>query len=260
MEEIVKAQQLFDLSGQVAFITGASSGLGARFARVLAAHGASVVLAARRLERLKSITAEIADGGGRAQALKLDVSDPEAVARALDQAETQFGAMSLLVNNAGVARPARALEMDAADWYTVLNTNLNAVWLIAQEAGRRMAKGRGGAIINVASILGMRVEPGQAAYSAAKAGVIQLTRTLAVELARHNIRVNAIAPGYIMSEMTSAYLRSPKGEEMIKAVPQRRAGDPSDLDGTLLLLASPTASGFMTGATIVVDGGNMWAY
>jgi 3-oxoacyl-[acyl-carrier protein] reductase len=260
MNAIVKAEQLFDLSGQVALVTGASSGLGARFAAVLAAHGAHVVLAARRIERLEKLKAEIIAKGGRAEAVPLDVSDPRAVTRAFDQAEAVFGGVNCLVNNAGIARPARALEMTAADWQEVLNINLNAVWFVAQEAGRRMAKASGGTIINVASILGFRVAPAEAAYSVAKGGVIQLTRALAIELARHNIRVNAIAPGYIMSEMTEAYLKSPKGEAMIKAIPQRRHGETSDLDGALLLLASARASAFMTGSTIVIDGGDMWAH
>jgi 3-oxoacyl-[acyl-carrier protein] reductase len=260
MNAIVKAEQLFDLSGQVALVTGASSGLGARFAAVLAAHGAHVVLAARRIERLEKLKAEIIAKGGRAEAVPLDVSDPTAVTRAFDQAEAVFGGVNCLVNNAGIARPARALEMTAADWQEVLNINLNAVWFVAQEAGRRMAKASGGTIINVASILGFRVAPAEAAYSVAKGGVIQLTRALAIELARHNIRVNAIAPGYIMSEMTEAYLKSPKGEAMIKAIPQRRHGETSDLDGALLLLASARASAFMTGSTIVIDGGDMWAH
>jgi 3-oxoacyl-[acyl-carrier protein] reductase len=260
MNAIVKAEQLFDLSGQVALVTGASSGLGARFAAVLAAHGAHVVLAARRIERLEKLKAEIIAKGGRAEAVPLDVSDPTAVTRAFDQAEAVFGGVNCLVNNAGIARPARALEMTAADWQEVLNINLNAVWFVAQEAGRRMAKASGGTIINVASILGFRVAPAEAAYSVAKGGVIQLTRALAIELARHNIRVKAIAPGYIMSEMTEAYLKSPKGEAMIKAKPQRRHGETSDLDGALLLLASARASAFMTGSTIVIDGGDMWAH
>jgi 3-oxoacyl-[acyl-carrier protein] reductase len=260
MNDILKAHQLFDLTGEVALITGASSGLGARFSKVLAAHGAGVILAARRIEQLKALQQEIGEQGGRASALELDVSDPRALLLAFDHAENQFGAVSCLINNAGIVKTGRALELSQEDWQSVLTINLDAVWLLSQEAGRRMVKARrAGTIINIASILGMRVAPGEAAYSVAKAGVIQMTRALALELARHNIRVNAIAPGYILSEMTEDYLKSAKGEAMIKSIPQRRYGEPSDLDGTLLLLASSKASGFMTGSTIVVDGGHMWA-
>jgi NAD(P)-dependent dehydrogenase (short-subunit alcohol dehydrogenase family) len=227
---------------------------------VLAAHGAGVILAARRIERLRALQKEIEKQGGHASALELDVCDPNALSSAFDHAEEQFGAVSCLVNNAGIVKTGRALELSPEDWQRVLATNLDAVWRLSQEAGRRMVKARrAGTIINIASILGMRVAPGEAAYSVAKAGVIQITRALAVELARYNIRVNAIAPGYILSEMTEDYLKSAKGEAMIKSIPQRRYGEPSDLDGTLLLLASNKASGFMTGSTVVVDGGDMWA-
>jgi 3-oxoacyl-[acyl-carrier protein] reductase len=260
MGDIQKAQELFDLSGETALVTGASSGLGERFARVLAAHGAGVVLVARRMERLKAIEAEITKGGGRALALQLDVTEHLSLPKAFEAAERRFGTISCLVNNAGIARSRRALELSFEEWQSVLDTNLNSVWFCSQEAARRMVEaGRPGTIINVASILGLRVARGEAAYSAAKAGVIQITRTLAVELARYNIRVNAIAPGYIMSEMTESYLKSGKGEAMVKSIPQRRYGQPSDLDGALLLLASSKASGFMTGGTIVVDGGHVWA-
>jgi NAD(P)-dependent dehydrogenase (short-subunit alcohol dehydrogenase family) len=259
MSDIKKAQQLFDLTGEIALVTGASSGLGARFAKVLTRHGAKVILAARRLEKLKALQREIAEQGGEAMALPIDVLDASAVPPALDRAEQDFGTITCLVNNAGIARPRRALDLAPEDWQKVIDTNLTAVWRLAQEAGRRMVNaGVRGTIINIASILGMRVERGEVAYSAAKAGVLQITRTLAVELARHNIRVNAIAPGYILTEMTETYLKSPKGEAMVKAIPQQRFGQPSDLDGTLLLLASHEASGFMTGSTIVVDGGDMW--
>jgi NAD(P)-dependent dehydrogenase (short-subunit alcohol dehydrogenase family) len=260
MNDILKAHQLFDLTGEVALVTGASSGLGTRFAKVLAAYGAGVILAARRIERLRALQKEIEKRGGRALALELDVCDPSVLSSAFDHAEEQFGAVSCLVNNAGIVKTGRALELSPEDWQRVLATNLDAVWRLSQEAGRRMVKARcAGTIINIASILGMRVAPGEAAYSVAKAGVIQITRALAVELARYNIRVNAIAPGYILSEMTEDYLKSAKGEAMIKSIPQRRYGEPSDLDGTLLLLASNKASGFMTGSTVVVDGGDMWA-
>jgi 3-oxoacyl-[acyl-carrier protein] reductase len=260
MNDILKAQQLFDLSGEVAFVSGASSGLGSRFARVLAANGAAVFLAARRIERLKALQEDIASCGGRAAAIELDVCDPAAAAAAFDAAEARLGTVSCLVNNAGIARTARALELGPEQWQSVIDTNLTAVWRLSQEAASRMVKsGRPGTIINVASILGFRVARGQAAYSAAKAGVLQITRSLALELARHQIRVNAIAPGYILSEMTENYLQGPRGEAMIKSIPQQRHGEVGDLDGTLLLLAAPRASAFMTGTTIVVDGGQMWA-
>jgi 3-oxoacyl-[acyl-carrier protein] reductase len=260
MSQIQTADQLFDLKGEIALVTGASSGLGARFAKVLAAHGAAVILAARRRQRLEALKEEIAQDGGRAEVMELDVSMPKSIAAAFDAAEKQLGTVTCLVNNAGIARPRRALELSLEEWQSVIDINLNAVWWLAQEAGRRMVGAkRSGTIINVASILGMRVARGEAAYSAAKAGVLQITRSLAIELARHGIRVNAMAPGYILTEMTEAYLKSAKGEAMIKAIPQQRYGEPCDLDGALLLLASQKASGFMTGSTIVVDGGDMWA-
>lgn len=261
MDHISKAGELFDLTGETALVTGASSGLGARFARVLAAHGARVVLAARRADRLEKIAAEIGQNGGEALAVPLDVARTEGFAGALDKVEKAYGVCSILVNNAGIAGTARALDITEADWRKVLDINLNSVWFLAQAAGRRMvAARRQGTIINVASLLGMRVTAGVAHYNVAKAGVIHMTRTLAIELAPDNIRVNAMAPGYIMSEMTEAYLTSPRSEATRKAIPLGRVGQPSDLDGALLLLASPRASGFMTGAVIVVDGGHMWAF
>jgi NAD(P)-dependent dehydrogenase (short-subunit alcohol dehydrogenase family) len=259
-DDIVNAEHLFDLTGEIALVTGASSGLGARFAKLLAAHGAAVILAARRVDRLRHVEREICDKGGKAFAMALDVTDSSSLPGAFDRAEDRFGTVSCLVNNAGIVRIGKPLEFGREDWQTVIDTNLNAVWLLCQEAGRRMATAkRGGTIVNIASILGLRVTLRGAAYSVAKAGLIQMTRALAVELAQFAIRVNAIAPGYIMSEMTESYLKSENGQAMIKTIPQRRYGEASDLDGTLLLLASPQASGFMTGSTIVVDGGHMWA-
>jgi 3-oxoacyl-[acyl-carrier protein] reductase len=253
------AQHLFDLTGEVAFVTGASSGLGARFAKVLAAQGAKVILGARRLDRLKALEEELKSQGHKAAAVALDVSTPKDIAAAFEDVERRFGTVTCLINNAGIARPGRALELSLEDWRSVIDINLNSVWWTAQEAGRRMVSAkRAGSIINIASILGLRVDRGHAAYSAAKAGVLQITRSLAVELASHGIRVNAIAPGYIKTEMTEAYLESSKGQAMIRGIPLQRCGEPSDLDGTLLLLASQRASGFMTGSTIVVDGGHMW--
>jgi 3-oxoacyl-[acyl-carrier protein] reductase len=260
MSEVMAANRLFDLSGEVALVTGASSGLGWRFAEVLAAHGASVVLAARRMERLQDLKARIAGRGGKAETVALDVAEPDRIAQAFEAAERAFGTVSLLVNNAGVSGGKRALDMSHEDWRRVLSINLDGVWFVAQETARRLvAAGKPGTIVNIASLLAFRVSPTLSAYSVAKAGVVQLTAALAVELARHHIRVNAIAPGYISTEMNQEFFAGPKGEALIKTIPQRRIGQPADLDGALLLLASTRASGFMTGSTIIVDGGQMLA-
>ena len=252
------AEELFDLTGEVALVTGASSGLGARFAETLAAAGARVVVVARRRERLDELVARIAAAGGEALAAMADVTDRAAVAAAFDAAEARWGPVSILVNNAGISRQKRVLDMAEADWRAVLDTNLDAVWFTAQAAARRMVKaGKAGTIINIGSVLSFRVATALAAYAVAKAGVAQMTAALALELARHDIRVNAIAPGYIHSELTADFLASPAGQDLAKALPQRRFGVPADLDGTLLLLASVRASGFMTGSTVMVDGGHM---
>src|SRR5262245_36597848 len=254
----MQAVQLFDLTGEVALVTGASSGLGERFAEVLAAHGAKVVLAARRLDRLEALAARI---GADAEPISLDVSDRHQIARAFDRAEAVFGPVTILINNAGTVIAKRFLDHTHEDWTRVRDTNLDARWLMAQEGARRMiAARRAGTIINVSSILGYRVTPGNASYCVTKAAVTQMTAALAVELARHNIRVNGIAPGYIVTDMTRGYLESDRSLATRNAIPQRRVAEPSDLDGTLLLLASRNASGFMTGSTIVVDGGHMWAF
>ena len=249
------ATQPFDLTGKVALVTGASSGLGRHFALTLARAGAKVAVTARRQGPLQDLAAEIAAFDGRALPLALDVTDPAAIAATLAAAETELGPLDIVVNNAGVASTAPALEVTGADWDKVLSTDLSGVFHVAQAAARRMvAERRGGSIINIASILGLGGASLLAAYSAAKAGVINLTRTLATEWARHGIRVNAIAPGYIETDMNRDTLNSPVGEIMRKKIPQRRLGQPADLDGPLLLLASP-ASAFMTGACLVVDGG-----
>jgi len=260
MSDVIAAAELFDLTGEVALVTGASSGLGWRFAEVLAAHGASVVLAARRAERLEALRASIAERGGKVETVALDVAERDQIALAFEAAERAFGTVTLLINNAGVSGGKRVLDMSDEDWRDVLSINLDGVWFAAQEAARRMvAAEKPGAIINIASLLSFRVSPTLSAYAVAKAGVRQLTAALAVELARHRIRVNAIAPGYILTEINREFFAGPKGEALIKTIPQRRIGEPGDLDGTLLLLASSRAAGFMTGTTIVVDGGQMHA-
>jgi NAD(P)-dependent dehydrogenase (short-subunit alcohol dehydrogenase family) len=254
----MKAAELFDLSGQVAMVTGASSGLGVRFAEVLAANGAAVVLAARRRERLDAVKARIEANGGRAAVVEADVLDHETMVRAFDAAEQTFGTVTILVNNAGVSHADRAVELDEAGWRRVLSTNLDAVFFWAQEAARRMlAAKRKGSIVNVASILGFGVSKGTIAYATAKAGVVQLTKALALELAFRGVRVNAIAPGYVITELNRDYLEG-KGAGMTRDIPAGRFGQEGDLDGALLLLVSD-AGAYMAGTTIVVDGGQMVA-
>ena len=208
----MRAAALFDLTGKVALVTGASSGLGVRFAQVLADNGAAVALVARRAERLSAVREQIERAGGRAVAIEADVLDRAAIARAFDAAEAAFGTVTILVNNAGVAHAGRAVELAEAEWRRVVGTNLDAVFYCAQEAARRMlAAGKTGAIINIASILGYAVHKGVVAYATAKAGVIQLTKSLALELTFKGVRVNAIAPGFIVTELNREFLESPEG-------------------------------------------------
>ena len=238
---------IFDLAGRTALVTGASSGLGRHFAQVLAARGARVTLAARRADALADAVAGI---GGAARAVVLDVTDPTSVAAALAEP------FDIVVNNAGVAHDG-ALKTSEADWARVIDTDLSGVFRVAQAAGRAMvAAGRGGVIVNVASIAGLRVAGNIAAYAAAKAGVVHLTRALALEWARHGIRVNALCPGYIETDLNRAYFATEAGQVMIRRIPQRRLGQMADLDGPLLLLVSD-AGRSMTGTEIVVDGGHL---
>ncbi len=251
--------ELFDLTGRVALVTGASSGLGVRFAQVLAAGGAAVVLVARRGERLAAVKGQIEKAGGRAMAVAADVLDHRAMMQAFDAAEAAFGCVTILVNNAGVAHTHRAIDLPEAEWRRVIATNLDAVFFWAQEAARRMlAAGKGGAIINIASVLGLGVAKGTVAYAAAKSAVIQLTKALGLELAFQGIRVNAIAPGWIVTDINREYLTSDAGAAIKREIPVGRFGEERDLDGALLLLASD-AGRFIAGATIVVDGGQMVA-
>jgi 3-oxoacyl-[acyl-carrier protein] reductase len=253
----MKAADMFSLKGRVALVTGASSGLGVQFAKALADNGAAVALVARRADRLKSLKDEIEVKGGRAVVIEADVTDHAAVARAFDTVEKAFGTVTILVNNAGIAHGGRAVEMPPEEWRKVLSTNLDAVFFWAQEAARRLRVAKKqGAIVNIASVLGLAVSKGAVAYAAAKAGVVQVTKALAVELAFKGVRVNSIAPGWFVTEMNDDYLSGEAGTAIKREIPMGRFGNPGDLDGALLLLVSDAGS-YITGATVVVDGGQV---
>jgi NAD(P)-dependent dehydrogenase (short-subunit alcohol dehydrogenase family) len=245
---------LFSLDGRRALVTGASGVLGGHFARVLHGAGAAVALGARRMGAVAALAAEL---GPRAAAVPLDVADPATIPAAFDAAEAALGGpCDILVNNAGIAVTKPFLQQDAADWDGVMAVNLRGCFLVGQEGARRMAAAKQpGSIINIASVLGERIIPGVAGYTAAKAGLLHLTRQMAVELARFGIRVNAIAPGYVATDINRDYFASEPGQAMIRRIPQRRLGNPDDLTGPLLLLAS-AAGAHMTGATVTVDGGH----
>lgn len=247
----------FSLAGRVALVTGASSGLGRHFATVLAGAGAKVVVAARREDRLAQLVDEIAAHGGQALAVPMDVTQEASIVAAFDRAEAEFGTVDVLVNNAGIGDPRAFLDTDEAAWDRMMDTNLKSTWRIAREASHRLVSaGKGGSIINIASIFGLRVGNNLSHYAVAKAGVVQLTRALGLELSRYGIRVNAIAPGYIATEMTEDFFATEQGQAYLKQkVPMRRLGEAEELSGPLLLLASE-ASAFMTGAVIPVDGGH----
>jgi len=253
----MKPGALFDVRGKVALVTGASSGLGEHFARTLADNGATVVAAARRTERLAALVAQIGLAGGKAIAVPLDVNERDSVRQAIAATTSAAGVPDIVVNNAGVAQAKPSLDLTEEDWRGVLDTNLDGAWRVAQESARAMVSaGKGGSIINIASVLGLRVATSLLAYSAAKAALVQVTKALALEWARHGIRVNAIAPGYVETDMNRGFFQTEAGQAMVRRVPQRRIGSPSDLDGALLLLASG-ASSYMTGSVLVVDGGHV---
>lgn len=246
---------LFDVSKEVILVTGASQGLGRQFARVLSAHGAAVVLAARQTAKLKGLEDEIRARGGRAVAVQLDVTNIASIPRALDSAESALGPVSVLINNAGIAIEKLAVDQTEADWDAVINANLKGAYFAATELARRMiARKQGGNIVNVASVLGFGVMKFLSPYAVSKAGIIQATKAMALELAGNGIRVNALAPGYIDTEMNHEFWATPAGERLAKRIPQRHVGAESDLDGAIMLLAS-NASRYMTGSVVTVDGG-----
>lgn len=243
-------QQLFRLDGKRALITGASSGFGAHFAEVLAAAGADVILGARRVDKLEAIAEKVRAAGGKAHTVKLDVSDEESVKAAFDV----MPAPDIVVNNAGINIEASTLDLTVDAWDQVVDTNVKGMWLVSREAIRLWVnENRPGNIINIASVLGLRVQSQLAVYTASKAAAIQLTKSLALDYARHHVRVNAICPGYFETAINADWLKTEGGQKMIKRIPFRRVGQVHELDGPLLLLASD-ASSYMSGSTIVVDG------
>jgi NAD(P)-dependent dehydrogenase (short-subunit alcohol dehydrogenase family) len=246
-----------DMSGKVALVTGASDGLGRHFAQTLSAAGATVVLGARRADKLADAVAEIVECGGAAFAVTVDVTSEASVADAFREIDARAGCVDVVVNNAGTTTTKSLLDLSASEWDSVLDTNLKGAWLVTREAARRLIdRERPGAVVNITSILGDRVAGNVAAYAASKAGLTQLTKASALELARYRIRVNALAPGYIHSSLNDSFFASPAGEALIKRIPQRRLGAVTDLDAPLLLLASD-ASPFLTGAVLAVDGGHL---
>lgn len=243
-----------DLRGKSALVTGASSGLGRFFAQCLARRGVAVTLAARNGKALEEACRTIADAGGRARPVEMDVTERSSIEGAIAGMTT---GIDILVNNAGISLPGPALTMPAEDWDRQLATNLTGVFLVAQAAAARMqAEGRRGSIVNIASILGLRVAGAVSAYAASKAGVIHLTMALALEWARHGIRVNALCPGYIETELNRAFLNSEQGQALVRRIPQRRLGRLEELEMPLLLLCSDAGS-YITGAALAVDGGHL---
>ena len=252
-----------DLSGRVAFVTGASSGLGAQFARTLARAGAGVVLAARRVERLKTLRAEIEAEGGDAHFVELDVTDPDSICAAVAHAETEMGTIDILVNNSGVSTTQKLVDIKPEDFDFMMNTNTRGAFFVAQEVGKRMiarAKGAapgtftGGRIVNVASMAGLRVLGQIGVYAMSKAAVIHMTRAMALEWGRFGINVNALCPGYIDTEINHHHWQTDAGQKLVQLLPRKRVGRPQDLDAVLMMLCA-NESHFVNGAVIAADDG-----
>jgi len=262
LEEIQMAYSI-DLSGRVAFVTGASSGLGAQFARTLARAGAGVVLASRRIEKLKELRARIEGEGGDAHVVELDVTDHDSIKAAVAHAETEMGSIDILVNNSGVSTTQRIQDVTPEDYDFIFNTNVKGAFFVAQEVGKRMlARSRGaapgsftgGRIINIASMAGLKVLPQIGAYCMSKAAVVQMTRAMALEWGKFGINTNAICPGYIDTEINHHHWQTEQGQKLVNMLPRKRVGSPEDLDALLVMLASDQ-SHFINGAVIAADDG-----
>ncbi|WP_029011209.1 SDR family NAD(P)-dependent oxidoreductase [Azospirillum halopraeferens] len=248
---------LIDLTGKAALVTGASSGLGRHFALVLALAGAKVAVAARRVDALEELCDTIMEAGGEAVAVPMDVTDAASVSAAVEDASVGLGGIDILINNAGVTDTRSVLDLDEAAWDRVMDTNLKGAFLVARAAADAMREGgQGGAIVNIASIVGLRVAGQVSAYAVSKAGLVHLTRAMALELARHGIRVNALCPGYVETDLNRDFFATDAGQALVRRIPQRRLGRPQDLEGPLLLLCSD-AGAYMTGAVLAVDGGHL---
>jgi NAD(P)-dependent dehydrogenase (short-subunit alcohol dehydrogenase family) len=245
------------LDERVALVTGANGGLGAHFAETLAKAGAKVALCARRIDSLADVATRIRGGGGIAHQVALDVTRRDSVVSAFEEAARSLGPVTVVVNNAGIAITKPLLDHTEEDWERVVGVNLTGAWRIAQEAARHMVKNAtGGSIVNIASILGLRVSAQVPSYVASKAALIHLTKAMALELARHKIRVNALAPGYVETGINREFFASEVGQALIRRIPQRRIGRPEELDGALLLLASDAGS-YATGSVLALDGGQL---
>lgn len=252
-----------DLSGRVAFVTGASSGLGAQFAKTLSRAGAAVVLASRRIERLKDLRAEIDGEGGDAHVIELDVTDVDSIKSAVAHAETEVGSIDILINNSGVSTTQRIQDVAEEDFDFIFNTNVKGAFFVAQEVGKRMlarAKGSapgtytGGRIVNIASMVGLRVLPQIGVYCMSKAAVVQMTKAMAIEWGRFGINVNAICPGYIDTEINHHHWQTEQGQKLVQMLPRKRLGQATDLDALLVMLCA-NESHFINGAVISADDG-----
>ena len=257
MNQLTNLDAGFDLSGRTALVTGAGSGLGRHFARVLARAGATVALCARRAGKLEETAAIIGQEGGKSVCVTLDVTDPRNICGAVDTVVSLAGLPRILINNAGTNRPKFVTDTTVDDWDVVLDTNLRGCFLMAKEIGTRLIGANlQGSIVNVASILAFRTQKSVSAYMAAKGGLLQLSKSLALEWARYGIRVNTLVPGYFDTEITEEFLKSATGRKIVGNIPFRRVGELRELNGPLMLLASDAGS-FMTGSALVADGGHL---